>query len=99
MHPQDATRVDASLEIDHQLGEREGRRLEGWLRDRGVSEHAAHELIHSAVDEGGQATALDVFNTVEGRTNDGVMTFAADSVLEATQLEYEASIMPGDLTP
>jgi hypothetical protein len=97
--PQDATWVDATLEIDHQLGERAGSRLEGWLRDMGVSEHAAHELIRSAVDDGGQATALNVLNTVEGRTIEGVMALAGDSMLEASQLEYEASITPGDLTP
>ena len=74
-------------------------RLEGWLRDMGVSEHAAHELIRRAVDDVGQATALDVLNMVEGRTIDGVMTPAVDAMLEAAQLEYEASITPGDLTP
>jgi len=54
--PPDATWVDATLEIDQQFVEREGRRLEGWLRDMGVSEQAAHALIRRAVDDVGQAT-------------------------------------------
>ena len=97
--PQDATWVDATLEIDHQFVEREGRRLEGWLRDMGVSEQAAHALIRRAADDVGQATAPDVLRMVESRTIGGVITPAVDAMLEAAQLEYEASLAPGDLTP
>jgi hypothetical protein len=97
--PQDATWVDATLEIDHQFVEREGRRLEGWLRDMGVSEHAAHALIRRAVDDVGQATTPDVLRMVETRTIGGVITPAVDAMLEAAQLEYEASLTPGELSP
>ncbi len=97
--PQDATWVDATLEIDHQFVEREGRRLEGWLRDMGVSEHAAHALIRRAADDVGQAKAADVRKMVESRTTAGVITPTVDAMLEAAQLEYEASLAPGELTP
>jgi len=97
--PQDATWVDATLEIDRQFVEREGRRLEGWLRDMGVSEQAAHELIRRAVDDVGQATTPDVLRMVETRTTGGVITPAVDVMLEAAQLEYEASLAPGELSP
>jgi hypothetical protein len=97
--PQDATWVDATLEIDQQFVEREGRRLEGWLRDMGVSEQAAHALIRRAVDDVGPATAPDVLTMVESRIIGGVITPAVEAMLEAAQLEYEASLVPGDLTP
>ena len=91
--------MDATLEIDHQFVEREGRRLEGWLRDMGVSEHAAHALIRRAADDVGQAKAADVRKMVESRTTAGVITPTVDAMLEAAQLEYEASLAPGELTP
>jgi hypothetical protein len=97
--PPDATWVDATLEIDHQFVEREGRRLEGWLRDMGVSEHAAHALIRRAADDVGQAKAADVRKMVESRTTAGVITPTVDAMLEAAQLEYEASLAPGELSP
>jgi hypothetical protein len=97
--PQDATWVDATLEIDHQFVDREGRRLEGWLRDMGVSEHAAHALIRRAADDVGQAKAADVRKMVESRTTAGVITPTVDAMLEAAQLEYEASLAHGELTP
>jgi hypothetical protein len=65
----------------------------------GVSEQAAHELIRRAADDVGRATAPDVLRMVESRTIGGVITPAVDAMLEAAQLEYEASLAPGDLTP
>jgi hypothetical protein len=97
--PPDATWVDATLEIDHQFVEREGRRLEGWLRDMGISEHAAHALIRRAADDVGRAKGADVLKMVESRTAAGVITPAVDAMLEAAQVEYEASLAPGELSP
>jgi hypothetical protein len=65
----------------------------------GVSEQSAHALIRRAVDDVGQATAPDVLRMVETRTSGGVITPTVDAMLEAAQLEYEASLAPGDLTP
>jgi hypothetical protein len=98
--PQQATWVEASLEIDHQQGERPGSHLEEWLREMGVADHTLRELLHTAAHEGGNTFASDhLATTVEGRTIDGVMTLAADPMLDAAQMEYEASISPGHLTP
>jgi hypothetical protein len=91
--------VDATLEIDHQFVEREGRCLEGWLRDMGVSEHAAHALIQRAADDVGRAKVSDVLKMVESRTTAGVITPTVDAMLEAAQLEYETSLAAGELSP
>jgi hypothetical protein len=96
----EASWVDASLEIDRQLNERPGSRLEEWLRDIGVADHSVQELLRSAAADGGQTTARDhMLDTVPGRTIDGVELLAANPHLESAQRDCEASIAPGQMTP
>jgi AAA domain/UvrD-like helicase C-terminal domain len=47
---QEATRVEAGEEIDRLVAQRAYDQLESWMREMGMSEHAAHELLDRAVD-------------------------------------------------
>ena len=47
---QDATRVEARDETERRVAERAYSRVEQWLRETGLSAHAAHELVARAVD-------------------------------------------------
>ena len=47
---QDATRVEARDETERRVAERADSRVEQWLRETGLSAHAAHELVARAVD-------------------------------------------------
>jgi conjugative relaxase-like TrwC/TraI family protein len=87
---QEATRVEAVEEIDRLVAQRVYDQAEGWLREAGMSEDAAHELVAKAVDRidaedanGGPRDHL------EGRAVAGWLTPEIDAQLEAAQLEFE----------
>jgi conjugative relaxase-like TrwC/TraI family protein len=87
---QEATRVEAGEEIDRLVAQRAYDQVEGWLREMGMSEDAAHELLARAVDRidaedanGGPRDHL------EGRAVAGWLTPEIDAQLEAAQLEFE----------
>jgi len=87
---QEATRVEAGEEIDRLVAQRAYDQLEGWLREMGMSEDAAHELQDRAVDRieaedanGGSRDPL------EGRAVAGWLTPEIDAQLEAAQLVFE----------
>jgi hypothetical protein len=87
---QEATRVEAGEEIDRLVAQRAYDQVEGWLREMGVSDDAAHELLARAVD---RIDAEDATggprNHLEGRTVAGALTPEIDAQLEAAQLEFE----------
>jgi hypothetical protein len=94
---QEATRVEAVEEIDRLVAQRVYDQAEGWLREAGMSEDAAHELVAKAVDRidaedasGGSHDHLD------GRVVAGWLTPEIDAQLEAAQLEFERE---QDLSP
>jgi hypothetical protein len=87
---QEATRLEAGEEIDRLVAQRAYDQLEGWLREMGMSDDAAHELLARAVDRidaedanGGPRDHL------EGRAVAGWLTPEIDAQLEAAQLEFE----------
>jgi hypothetical protein len=64
--------VEAQEVIDRLVAERAYSRVEGWLRETGMSEHAAHELVANAVDRIDAGFAVGgPYNHVEGRTVGG----------------------------
>jgi hypothetical protein len=87
---QEATRVEAGEEIDRLVAQRAYDQLEGWLREMGVSEDAAHELLDRAVDrlDAEDATGGPQ-NHLEGSAAAGWHTPEIDAQLEAAQLEFE----------
>ena len=87
---QEATRVEAGEEIDRLVAQRVYDQAEGWLREAGMSENAAHELVAKAVDriDAEDATGGS-HNDIEGRTVAGALTPDIDAQLEAAQLEFE----------
>ncbi len=87
-----ALRVEGPLEIE-QLAKRVRLHLTT------VRAHLNVLLEAGLVKSRSVATAPDVLKMVESRTGGGVITPAVDAMLEAAQLEYEASLAPGDLTP
>jgi hypothetical protein len=64
--------------------------VEGWLREMGMSEEAAHERLARAVE---RIDAEDApggpHNHLEGRTVAGWLTPEIDAQLEAAQQEFE----------
>jgi len=97
---QEATWVEAREEIDRLVAQRAYDQVEGWMREMGMSEDAAHELLARAVDRidaedanGGPREHLD------GRVVAGWLTPEIDAQLEAAQLEFEREyeMSPGPL--
>jgi UvrD-like helicase C-terminal domain len=87
---QDATRVEAGEEIDRLVAERAYSRVEGWLRERGMSDEAAHEMVARAVDRiGAEDAAGGPHDHLQGRAVAGWLTPEIDAQLEAAQLEFE----------
>jgi conjugative relaxase-like TrwC/TraI family protein len=87
---QEATRVEAGEEIDRLVAQRAYDQVEGWLREMGISEDAAHELLARAVDRiDAQDAAGGPHNHLEGRAVAGWLTPDIDAQLEAAQLEFE----------
>jgi len=87
---QEAGCVEAGEEIDRLVAERAYNRAEGWLRETGMSEHAAHELVARALDRIDAGFPIGApYNHIEGRALGGALTLAADAQLEAAQLEFE----------
>jgi len=86
----EATRVQAGEEIDRLMAQRAYDQAEGWLREAGISEDAAHELLDRAVDriDAEDATA-GPHDPLEDRTVAGRLTPEIDAQLEAAQLEFE----------
>ncbi len=86
----EATRVEAGEEIDRLVAQRAYDQLEGWLREMGMSEDAAHELLDRAVD---RIDAEDATggprDHLEGKAVAGWLTPEIDAQLEAAQLEFE----------
>jgi hypothetical protein len=95
---EEATRVEAGEEIDRLVAQRAYDQLEGWLREMGMSEDAAHELLDHAVD---RIDAEDAnggpHNYLEGKAVNGWLTPEIDAHLEAAQLEFERAqeVSPG----
>jgi conjugative relaxase-like TrwC/TraI family protein len=87
---QEATRVEAGEEIDRLVAQRVYDQAEGWLREVGMSEDAAHELVAKAVDRIDAEDATGgPHNHLEGRAVAGWLTPEIDAQLEAAQLEFE----------
>ena len=65
-------------------------RRNGWLRERGMSEEAAHERLARAVDRiNAEDAAGGPHNHLEGKAVAGWLTPEIDAQLEASQLEFE----------
>ena len=76
---QKATWVEARDETARLLAERAYSRVEGWLRETGMSEHAAHELVAGAANRIDAGSPIGgPYDHVEGRTVDIALTLAAD---------------------
>jgi hypothetical protein len=87
---QEATRVEAKEEIDRLVAQRVYDQVEGWLREMGMSEDAAHDFVARAVDRiDAEDTAGGPHDHLEGRTVTGWLTPEIDAQLEASQLEFE----------
>ena len=87
---QEATRVEAGEEIDRLVAQRVYDQAEGWLREAGMSEDAAHELVAKAVDRiDAEDAAGGPHNHLEGKAVAGWLTPEIDAQLEASQLEFE----------
>jgi conjugative relaxase-like TrwC/TraI family protein len=87
---QEATRVEAGEEIDRLVAERACGQVEGWMREMGMSEDAAHELLARAVDRINAEDATGgPHDHLEGRAVAGWLTPDIDAQLEAAQLEFE----------
>jgi hypothetical protein len=87
---QEATREEAGEEIDRLVAQRVYDQAEGWLREAGMSEDAAHDFVARAVEriEAEDATG-DPHNHLEGEAVAGWLTPEIDAQLEASQLEFE----------
>jgi hypothetical protein len=87
---QEAIRVEAGEEIDRLVAQRVYDQAEGWLREAGMSEDAAHELVAKAVDriDAEDATGGS-HDHLEGRAVAGWLTPEIDAQLEAAQVEFE----------
>jgi len=96
--PQHATWIDASLEIDRHLGLEPGSRLFHWLHELGFSDHVARGVIHAADSPAGVTRAALQPERRVGRTIDAVDTLAADPLLRAADIDFEASIAPGPVS-
>jgi hypothetical protein len=87
---QEATWVEAGEEINRLVAERAYSQVEGWLREMGMSEDAAHEMVVRAVDRIDAEDATGgPHNHLEGRTAASALTPEIDAQLEAAQLEFE----------
>ena len=87
---QEATRVEAAEEIDRLVAQRAYDQVEGWLREMGLSEEAAHERLARAVERIDAEDAIGgPHNHLEGRAVAGWLTPEIDAQLEAAQLEFE----------
>jgi hypothetical protein len=87
---QETTRLEAGEEIDRLVAQRVYDQAEGWLREMGMSEDDAHDLVARWVDRidaedanGGPRDHL------EGRAVAGWLTPEIDTQLEAAQLKFE----------
>jgi hypothetical protein len=87
---QEATRVEAGEEIDRLVAQRAYDQVEGWLREMGMTEDAAHDLVARAVDRIDAEDATGgPHDHLEGRAAVGWLTPEIDAQLEAAQLEFE----------
>jgi hypothetical protein len=82
--------VELAPPDDRLVAERAYDQVEGWMREMGMSEDAAHELVARAVDriDAEDATG-DPHNHLEGTAFAGALTPEIDAQLEAAQLEFE----------
>ncbi len=82
--------MGAGEEIDRLVAQRAYDQLEGWLREMGISEDAAHELLDRAVDRiDAEDAAGGPHNHLEDRAPAGWLTPEIDEQLEAAQVEFE----------
>jgi conjugative relaxase-like TrwC/TraI family protein len=87
---QEATRVEAGEEIDRLVAQRAYDQVEGWMREMGMSEDAAHELLARAVDRiDAEDAAGGPHDHLEGTAVAGWLTPEIDAQLEAAQLDFE----------
>src|ERR1019366_10721448 len=87
---QEATRVEAGEEIDRLMAQRAYDQAHGWLRERGMSDEAAHERLARAVDRiNAEDAAGGPHNHPGGKAVAGWLTPEIDAQLEASQLEFE----------
>jgi conjugative relaxase-like TrwC/TraI family protein len=86
---QEATRVEAGEEIDRLMAQRAYDQAHGWLRERGMSDEAAHERLARAVARINAEDAGGGPRHLEGMAVAGWLTPEIDAQLEASQLEFE----------
>jgi AAA domain/UvrD-like helicase C-terminal domain len=91
---QEATRVETREEnrdeIDGLVAQRAYDQVEGWLREMGMSDDAAHEMVARAVDRIDAGLPVGgPHDHLEGRAAAGWLTPEIDAQLAASHLEFE----------